>query len=347
MVDTSSEMVSAALSTFDEMHAVLRRHPSVAIWNFGSQPSVANVDKLCTALVRRARDVDPSRIAHLGNAAIAYERHDDTHPTRSFFWARADADRFAAEHGWRRDNHMYPGWYFGDLATIEELPREDFGLVTEFGGQSLPDREMLAEFMDVDGPVDWRAIARHCGQPELLRRHNPDATTLDELIDHSQRHQADLVRHHTEFIRSRKGDPGRGLHVFAFVDCWPSVTWSVVDFRRNPKPAYAALATAMAPVLPVLVDADRPVAAGNRTLEICIVNDGPRDLHEATLDVEVVGGSAARTQRVTLDVVPSDRALRREVEVDIPPGDAGIGVVLTLRWDGGSAENRYRIDVRD
>jgi beta-mannosidase len=347
MVDTGSEMVSAALSTFDEMHAVLRRHPSVAIWNFGSQPSVANVDKLCTALVRRARDVDPSRIAHLGNAAIAYERHDDTHPTRSFFWARADADRFAAEHGWRRDNHMYPGWYFGDLATIEELPREDFGLVTEFGGQSLPDREMLAEFMDVDGPVDWRAIARHCGQPELLRRHNPDATTLDELSEHSQRHQAALVRHHTEFIRGRKGDPGRGLHVFAFTDCWPSVTWSVIDYRRRPKPAYQALATAMSPVLAILTDAAHPVSPGDRTLEIRIVNDGPRDLHDAMLEVQVADSAATETHRVPLDTVPTDRALRREVDVRVPPGRARIAVLLTLRWDGGSVTNRYDVDVRD
>ena len=348
MVDTGSETVAAGLRTFDEMHARLGRHPSVAIWTFGSQASVANVDKLCSALVRRAREVDPSRIAHLSNAVLAYEPQDRVHPTRSFFWDRADADRFATDHGWRRDNHLYPGWYFGDLSAIAELPRNDFHLVTEYGGQALPDRELLAEFMDPDGPIDWRAIARHCGQPHLLRRHNGDVESLDELIERSQRHQAALVRHHTEFIRGRKGDPGRGLHLFAFVDCWPSVTWSVVDYRRRPKPAYAALSRAMAPVQVFLEDAGGSPAAGQQVLELRVVNDGPRALRDVTLVAEMAcADGSATTESITLEGVPTDRARPVELPVAVPPGCTTGELALSLRWDGRVVENRYAVELRE
>ena len=342
MVDTSSSMVDRALSTFDDMLALLDAHPSVAIWNFGSQPSVANFEKVCEALVRHARSMDPTRVAHHGNAAISYERHDDVHPTRSFFWPRAEADRFVSMYDWRRDNHMYPGWYFGDAHTITELPREDFTLVTEFGGQSLPDREVLAEFMDPDGPIDWRTIARRCGQPGLLQRHNPDAETVDELIRSSQAHQAALIRHHTEYIRSLKGRPGRGLHVFAFNDCWPSVTWSVVDYYRTPKPAFHALALAMKPVQAFLTASAQPRRPGPQTLDVTIVNDGPRTIDEIALSVEV--SSADGTSRTfappSLDV-PTDRAISHAVEVEIPFGAEDIQITLVLRWENGATENTY------
>jgi beta-mannosidase len=342
MVDTSSETVVRAISTFDEMLHVLGRHPSVAIWNFGSQPSIANFEKLCAALVRHARITDASRIAHHGNAAVSYEPHDDVHPTRSFFWPRREADRFVREYGWRRDNHMYPGWYFGDLTTIAELPREDFHLVTEFGGQSLPDASVLAEFMNVDGPIDWRAIARRCGQPSLLRRHNPHAETLDELIASSQAHQAKLIRHHAEFIRSLKGEPSRGLHVFAFNDCWPAVTWSIVDYYRNPKPAYHALATAMQPVQAFLRDPERPRRPGHQLLEVSVVNDGPSALENVTLSIVLVGdrGESQTCRSILLDV-PTDRAVHHSVSVDVPASADGADITLELSWDENTVRNCY------
>lgn len=342
MVDTGSRMVDRALSTFDDMRALLDAHPSVAIWNFGSQPSVANFEKICEALVRYARSTDPTRIAHHGNAAISYERQDDVHPTRSFFWPRAEADRFVSRYGWRRDNHMYPGWYFGTTQTITELPREDFTLVTEFGGQSLPNSEVLAEFMDPDGPIDWRAIARRCGQPGLLQRHNPDAHTVDELVRSSQAHQAELIRHHTEYIRSLKGRPGRGLHVFALNDCWPSVTWSVVDYHRSPKPAYHALTLAMEPVQAFLRSPELPRHPGPQSLEVAIVNDGPRAITDAALSVEVTAADGvSRTFRSSVRDVPTDQAISRSVGVEIPAGEGDVQITLLLRWDGGAADNTY------
>jgi beta-mannosidase len=318
----------------------------MAIWNFGSQPSLANFEKLCVALVRRARQIDPGRIAHHGNAAVSYKADDDVHPTRSFFWKRSEAARFEMEYGWRRDTHMYPGWYFGGIERFADLPREDFGLVTEFGGQSLPGRDVLEEFVRTDGPIDWTSIALRCGQPNLLRTHNLGADDLDALVASSQAYQAELVRHHTEFIRSLKGAPGRGLHLFAFNDCWPSVTWSVVDYYRTPKPAYAALALAMEPVQAFLQDYMKPLHPGTQFLDVAIVNDGPHALEgvNLTLSITKSTGSPSTCESVLVDL-PTDQAISRTVAIDVPFGAPSVQVELTLAWDGGTASNHYSVDV--
>jgi beta-mannosidase len=341
MVDTSSETVRRATAQVDDMVGLLRRHPSVAIWNLGSQPSIANMDKLCLALADRCRELDPSRIAQLGNAAVSYEAVDDVHPTRSFFWERSEAERFEQHYGWRRDNHLYPGWYFGGLDAIRALPSSDFVLVSEFGAQSLPDLPILEEFLVPGDSIDWVAIAHRCGQPWLLQRHNPEAHTLTELIEHSQRHQAELVRHHTEYIRSLKGRPGRGLHLFAFTDCWPAVSWSVVDYSRTPKPAYFALARAMEPVQVFLAEPGAARAPGRRELLLAVVNDGPAPIADARMTI-LVGGAVQR--EIPIDGIPNDVALdvAATVSFDIP-GETDLRVALS--WDGGQVVNEYRVVV--
>ena len=353
MADTSSDMVRRALVQFDDMLVRLHEHPAIAIWNFGSQASINNMDKLCTALVARARTVDPSRIAHLGNAAVAYEAHDDTHPTGSFFWTEDDARRFEVDYDWRRDSHMYPGWYFDDIRAIRMLPRHHFELITEFGAQALPDRAALASFITDDGAIDWTGIARHCGQPALLQRHNPAATTLDELIESSQRYQALLLRHHIEFIRGTKGEPGHGLHVFAFVDSWPSVTWSILDHDRHPKQGYHAVAAAMRPVLAMLDDplretgradtgasVDTGASAGTdaatEARRVLVVNDSAASI-DATLMVEADGVVVFESAIAvgTTSAVP--------VEVLLPVGFAAVD--LHLQWATGQATNSYVLPV--
>jgi beta-mannosidase len=349
MAATSSDLVRRALLQFDEMLDRLGGSPSVAIWNFGSQPSVANVDKLCTALVRYARVQDPSRISHLGNSAVAYEAHDDVHPVSSFFWDEASAVRFEEKYDWRRDSHMYPGWYFGEIEAIRGLPEHHFSLVTEFGGQALPNRDNLGQFMTTDGPIDWRTIARRCGQPGLLQRHNPEARDVGALIDSSQAHQAELLRHHTEFIRARKGRPGRGLHVFAFNDCWPSVTWSMIDYDRVPKPSFAAVAIAMAPVQAFWSLYRQGLATGRSLVPFVLVNDTAEALTDLTLRVEIeAAGRVVFVADAGVASLGMDHAVDVPIEVDIQePFEAGELRVELRAADGALlAWNHYRFVCR-
>jgi beta-mannosidase len=82
--------------------------------------------------------------------------------------------------------------------------------------------------------------------------------------------------YHTEVYRRQKFRPCNGAHVFCFFDCWPAITWAVVEYDRTPKQAYHALKEAMAP-LQVLLDSEGGPYAVNQTLELftCVVNDLP------------------------------------------------------------------------
>lgn len=71
---------------------------------------------------------------------------------------------------------------------------------------------------------------------------------LDQAIDLSMLAQADGLRFGVEHYRRRRPDCGGAL-VWQLNDCWPTLSWSVVDFYRRPKAGYWALKRAFAPVL--------------------------------------------------------------------------------------------------
>ncbi|MBS7702042.1 glycoside hydrolase family 2 protein [Chelatococcus asaccharovorans] len=341
MSDPGSEVVRGAIRQFDAMLDRLRNHPSLAIWNFGSQPSVANFEKLCVALVRHARQRDSARIAHHANSAISYSACDDLHPLRSFFWKEERARNFEARYGWRRDCHMYPGWYFGRTVDIARLPDSHFGLVTEFGAQSLPRSATPA----LDGgedtdPIPWHVLAAKGAQPALLQKHHPDARSLSQLVDGSQRHQAEVLRHHAEFIRRRKLSGGNGLHVFAFNDCWPAVSWSILEYDRTPKAAYAAVRQAMEPVQVFLDNYWDINEADELPTAVTIINDTPVVLSNARLEVVVEGLQSPGA--ITLPDVPASGGLRAAVPRPLQPGPQTI--VLLLTWgQEQSVSNTYVI----
>jgi beta-mannosidase len=152
-MDDSGRSVRRALAVQRELITRLAGHPSVIVWNCGSQASVGNMYKLCSALAEQARRLDPSRIANLGNAAIATaEETHRAHPTRSFFWSPEHARELVRDLDWRPDTHQYQGWYTGQTTDLRRQPTEYLTLVTEFGAQGVPDRDALRELF---GPEQW------------------------------------------------------------------------------------------------------------------------------------------------------------------------------------------------
>jgi beta-mannosidase len=98
----------------------------------------------------------------------------------------------------------------------------------------------------------------------------PLGTTLEEFIWNSQNYQAALLRFATEQYRRAKWTKVTGLYQFMFVDDWPSVTWSVVDYYRRPKRGYTTLRDSMQPTLPSIEYAiDNPEAP----ITLWVVND--------------------------------------------------------------------------
>src|SRR4029077_5630416 len=101
--------------------------------------------------------------------------------------------------------------------------------------------------------------------------------------------QAVVVRYTTELLRRRKWQGSTGVYQFMFVDDWPSITWSVLDYYRRPKLGYAALQASMQPLLAsVEYDPQDPA----HPMAIYVVNDRPTALPGARVEWRVTDGAA-------------------------------------------------------
>ena len=140
-----------------------------------------------------------------------------------------------------------------------------------------------------------------------MRKFSP-GLSLDDFITDSQRYQAQVTRFATETFRRAKWKGSTGIYQFMFVDDWPSITWSVVDYFRRPKPGYAALANSMQLVLPSI---EYQIDNRDKPLALHIVND----LHTAFLGaalkwrIVTLDGKAGPTSSRALDI-PEDVAMK-------------------------------------
>jgi beta-mannosidase len=189
---------------------------------------------------------------------------------------RGDPARIAHADSGAGDGHSYTGWY---VSQIGDLPRAlpDERYITEFGAQGLPALETLKTMFDgdtlwPDTPLDWEAWKFADFQPEQTFNlaKVKMGKTIQEFIAASQRYQANLIRFQAEVFRRAKWTRNTGLYQFMFVDGWPSITWSVVDYYRRPKLAYGTLRDSMQRLLPS-IEYDIHKAEG--PISIWVVND--------------------------------------------------------------------------
>jgi beta-mannosidase len=268
-------------------------HPSIIVWcmhnesphsmSWMKKKDEHQNAKLDEELLAVAKQADPSRIPHSDSGA--------------------------------GDGHSYTGWYvfqIGDL--VRDMPKERY--ITEFGAEGLPALETLQAMFDdatvwPDTPLDWEAWKFADFQPdqEFKLAHVKMGKTIQEFIAASQRYQANLIRFQTEVFRRAKWTRNTGLYQFMFVDDWPSITWSVVDYYRRPKLAYASLRDSMQRLLPSIEydihKAEGPVA-------IWVVNDHLQPVPRATVkwkltDPKGGGKPVVRSRQVD---IPADGVIK-------------------------------------
>lgn len=226
---------------------------------------------------------------------------------------KLDPNRYVHRNSGTGDAHPYPGWYGGHWRDYESLPGAPFpteygaqGLPVRESLQHVfarfgPDAGHAAlvrskawldtqpEYRDSRRvpPVEatppdllpasevWQAWCFHNFQPEetLEEGRVSLGASLDDFIASSQAYQRWIVQYATETYRRHKYSRITGALQFMFVEPWPAITWAVLDYWRQPKPAYDALRHAMQPVLPS-ADLLNEVPAGEPLrFQLCVVND--------------------------------------------------------------------------
>jgi beta-mannosidase len=334
------------------MVEMLGHHPSIAIWCGHNEPmAIENTDipTQRSRLVRLAARMAAHQLLPTWNKTVL-----DASVARTI--GRADGTRPVIPHSgvWPHlpqidgtDTHVYFGWYHGEArdfaAFCRTIPRMA-RFVTEFGAQAVP---ATADFMEPERwpDLDWdRLAARHSLQKTRFDRHVPPAAhrTFEEWRDSTQRYQAETIRLHVETLRRLKYRPNGGFCHFALNDCYPSVTWSVVDDAGVPKAGYEALAAACRPVIVVADWPPAVVRPGEAlALDVHVVSDRREPLDGAQCSARAVWSGGSEEWEWVGDV-PADSCVRvGTMQLVVPPAPGELTLELTLHAGADVVGNRY------
>ncbi|MDP3684553.1 MAG: glycoside hydrolase family 2 TIM barrel-domain containing protein, partial [Ignavibacteria bacterium] len=250
--DNSKVFAQNAVAQIKEMVRQFYNHPSIAFWCCHNEPGeqIETLDKLLHAAVLSE---DNSRIIRI---ASNYEEHP------------------------------YDGWYWGEKEHYAATPMGP--LVTEFGAQALPELSSLKKFLTPKAisKYDWKEWEYHNFQfdqtfniAKIERGKN-----VGEFIKNSQAYQADLLKTATEFYRRKKNNGITGIFQFMFVDCWSSITWSIVDFYGKKKSGYKALQQAFKPLLlSIRLRQDVYLPEAKFNSDIWVINDSHKSFKNCSL----------------------------------------------------------------
>jgi beta-mannosidase len=277
--EESEEFYNNAARQLREMIALLHNHPSIGVWCCHNEPST-NTGTLDNFLYRVAKEADGSRYI---------EHHSDY-----------------------RD-HPYPGWYYGHWTLFASVPGAPF--VSEFGAQALPNLDTMKRMLPMEKlwPPDWEAWTYHDFQYDQTFNVAEIRTgdSLEEFVKNSQEYQYKLLK---LAIESYRRDPRMtGIFQFMFMDPWPSITWSVIDYWRNPKKGYKALQIGFQPVLISFITGRDRFVEGARDAfiisDVVIINDLNQALPhtEVHLWFEDEGGKPLIEETCVVDIPANDQ----------------------------------------
>ena len=250
--DTSPTFAKNAVSQIKDMVRQFCNHPSIAFWCCHNEPG-EQIKTLDPLLLDAVLSEDKSRIVRL---ASNYEEHP------------------------------YDGWYWGNKEHYAATPMGP--LVTEFGAQALPQLSSLKMFLSEKSirKYNWKDWEYHNFQfDQTFNIAKIDrGNDINEFIKNSQDYQTDLLTTATEFYRRKKNDGITGIFQFMFVDCWPSITWSIVDFYGKKKPGYFALQKAFKPLLlSVRLRQDTYLPEAKFNADVWVINDMHKSFNHCSL----------------------------------------------------------------
>ncbi|MCX8094325.1 MAG: beta-galactosidase, partial [Candidatus Goldbacteria bacterium] len=264
--DTSEKFTENAISQIKDMVHLLYNRPSIVIWCCHNEPSI-NEKQLDPILEKKVKEVDSIR--HVEKAS---------------------------DFG----QHYYPGWYYDyspqNLYFDMQNVRKTF-IISEYGAQALPALSTLKKMFTEKElfPPNIEKWKYHDFQPEMTFNIAGIDTgnSIEEFIENSQNYQAKLIKDLTEFYRLCRYENINGILHFMFVECWPSITWAVIDYFRIPKKGYYALKEAMQPVYPGFrlirkkISKTEKITWNNILEMVYIINDLQKEIKNVKLLLQV------------------------------------------------------------
>jgi beta-mannosidase len=186
---------------------------------------------------------------------------------------------------------------------------EDLGrFISEYGIQSAPTMATFARALPADQLVLGSAgfLNRLKDRPvdkvnAMLVSVTGLPSTLEEYVDFTHINQAEGLRFGIEHFRRRKPHCSGSL-IWQFNDCWPGISWSIVDYYGFAKAAYFFVKRAYAPVMASFKAVDNGV-------ELWVVNDTLAAVEGAfDISIEAFDGAEAWRASASYRVAPNSSA---------------------------------------
>jgi beta-mannosidase len=316
------------------MVRVLDKHPSIFAWSLHNEPPW---DAWWMKFKYPEYDPNQNRVLDERLERVVRQADDSRHVHKA---------SLSSEHQWQ-------GWYSGHWTDFNKPSTH--GLITEFGAQALPGIQSLRRifnddgiFPDTDKKLESWAFHNFQKDETFEIAKVERGKDIHEFIANSQAYQARLTQLAAESLRRQKYKPVGAIFQFMFVEDWPSMNWGVLDYWRQPKPGYAALALAYQPLLPSIEwVVERPAAGSTPEFGIWLVNDLPR----AQAGLLLSWTLRCNDQPLTADSFEADvdadaaKRLRTITAPALPSGPCALHV--TLRGSDGAlrAENHHEFIV--
>ena len=323
----TDQFMQEAARQLRDMIRQFYNHPSIITWVCQNESTAYNVNVLDPFLARVGAQEDSSR---------------PVRPTSVF-----------AEH-------HYQGWYSGDYHDYAAVPGGP--IISELGAQAFPSLAETREMFGDAWPPDWQKLAYHDFQYDQTFHvaKVPRGANWAEFVANSQRYQADLLKFALEHYRRAKYQKIGSFFHFLFGDCWPSVTWSVVSYARQPKPGYFAVQRAYQPLL-VGADLDTTVwskgknlpvdVAGGASASVWVVNDEHRTIEGVVCEARLRGegkdvpvGASKKIETIPADSVADVAWLEFPIPTQVAPGAYEL-VLLLKQGEQVLSENSYPVTV--
>ena len=260
----------------------LRNHPSLALWCGNNEAQV--VQGFVNAVKRRddplAGDLFYSK--KMPEAVAALDPTTPYWPGSPFGGPNANSMIAGDVHDWTVWHGMPPVPVDRAVGKFDLSPEsvaytryaEDMGrFISEYGIQAAPVMETLTRCLPED--------QRYLGSEGLLNRikdhpkNKVDAmlvsvtglpATIEQYVDYTQITQAEGLKFGVEHFRRRKPHCSGSL-IWQLNDCWPGISWSLIDYYGFAKASYFYVRRAYAPVMASFKAMD------DGGVELWIVND--------------------------------------------------------------------------
>jgi beta-mannosidase len=250
------------------------------------------------------------------------------------------------------DTRLRFGWTDGEssgLAGLAAAMPRLVRFVSEFGAQAAPHGHPLLETQRERWPaIDWAALESDGLDLTTMVGHvDPtDHETLDDWIDATQVHQANLLRRQIETLRRLKYRPTGGFCFTMLADARPTVSTAIVDHERRPKRSVAAVTDACRPVIVVADELPDELDVGaTLALDVHAVSDLRRPLDGVLASAHLRWANGEHRWAWQGDVAADDCVRIGTIQFVVPDAVGDLWLDLALEHPDAATTNRYTATI--